>query len=195
MGFQGRYGLVGRYALLVLDRHTIPITIMASQDLLQKTGRRLLQVVERLTPLTLAVLVLLASAETFAWTFFERSWPALGEIQALLLIVFGLLAAAVCVARRLHLGVELLTKRLPPPWPHRLDRMADLATALFGVLLTVFGALLMTRVRNTLPGTGLSAAWQYLPATLGGLTLALLALAPPAPEEDEDLADEEGDEP
>ena len=61
----------------------------------------------------LALLVLLSTAETLAWTFFEVSWPETSEIEGILLIWFALLGAVYGVERRIHLGVEILTRRLP----------------------------------------------------------------------------------
>ena len=137
----------------------------------------LARLVDLLLPATLALLVALSAVETLAWGFFELSWPQVSEIAALLLVSFGLLGAAQGVHRGEHLGVELLTRRLPQTWQGVARRLALGLVALFGGLLALYGLALAARVRNTLPGTGLSAAWQYLPAAAGGLLIALFAAA------------------
>lgn len=138
--------------------------------------RRLAHLLGAAAAALLALLALLAGAETVAWTFFERSWAAAQEIQALLLIWLALLGAAWGVAERFHIAVTLVADRLPAtlrPWAARL---APALTSAFGTLLAIHGADLVGRVRNTLPGTGWPAALQYLPVAVGGALIALLAL-------------------
>jgi len=141
--------------------------------------RRMLQhlarLVDFLLPATLALLVGLAAVETLAWGFLEISWPQLSEINSLLMVAFGLLGAAQGVQRHQHLGVEILTRRLPQGWQGAARSMASALVTLFGLLLAVYGIALAGRVHNTLPATGLSSAWQYLPAALGGTLIALFA--------------------
>lgn len=125
----------------------------------------------------LALLVLVAGAETLAWTFFELSSPAAAEVSGLLLVWLVLLSAAYGVGERLHLAVEALARRLPPRLHAALGRLAAALVALFGLLLAVFAARLAAGVTNTLPATGLRASVQYLPAIAGGALIALFALA------------------
>ena len=124
----------------------------------------------------LAVLVALAATETGAWALAERSWPQLAEIQGLLLVWLTFLTAAWGVAAGLHLGMELVVRRLAPGPRRQVDRLAALLVAAFGALCAVYGARLAASVVNTLPATGWSAAWQYLPAVVGGALITLLAL-------------------
>ena len=124
----------------------------------------------------LAALVALAATETVAWALAERSWPQLAEIQGLLLVWLTFLTAAWGVATRLHLGMELLVRRLAPRSRRQVDRLGSLLVAAFGALCAVYGARLAASVVNTLPATGWSAAWQYLPAVVGGALITLLAL-------------------
>ncbi len=123
----------------------------------------------------LALLVLLAAVETAAWALFEVSWAETSEISGVLLIWFGLLGAAYGVHARVHLGVELLTRRLPPRHQSVLGRLAAVLVAVFGALLAVYGAKLTMSVGNTLPATGLGASVQYFPAIVGGILIAFFA--------------------
>lgn len=124
----------------------------------------------------LAFLVLIAGAEAMAWALFETSWAAASEVQGLLMICFGLLSAALGIRQGLHLGVEALTRGLPPKLRSALDRLAALSMALFGALTSVFGFRLAQTVSNTLPGTGWPAALQYVPAAVIGVLMVLFAL-------------------
>ena len=124
----------------------------------------------------LALLVLLAAVETAAWALFEHSRPETSEIGGVLLIWFGLLGAAYGVRARVHLGVEVLTRRLPPRLASAFGRVSALLVAAFGALLAVYGAKLTASVSNTLPATGLSASVQYFPTVVGGALITLFAV-------------------
>ncbi len=124
----------------------------------------------------LAILVALAATETAAWMLAELSWPQLAEIQGLLLVWLTFLTAAWGVQRGLHLGMELLVRRLPPGPRRWADRLVSVLVAIFGVLCATYGTRLAASVVNTLPATGWSAAWQYVPAALGGALIALFAV-------------------
>lgn len=124
----------------------------------------------------LAVLVLLAATEAAAWALAQRSWPQLSEVQGLLLVWLTFLTAAWGVSAGLHLGMELLVRRLATRPRRQVDRLVALLVATFGALCALYGGRLAASVVNTLPATGWSAAWQYVPAVVGGALIALLAL-------------------
>ncbi len=123
----------------------------------------------------LALLVLLAAVETAAWALFEISWPETSEIAGVLLIWFGLLGAAYGIHARVHLGVEALTRRLPPRLESVLGRAAAVLVAVFGGLLAGYGAKLTASVTNTLPATGMSASVQYFPTIVCGVLIVFFA--------------------
>ncbi len=123
----------------------------------------------------LALLVVVAAVETAAWALFEVSWAEASEISGVLLIWFGLLGAAYGIRARVHLGVELLTRRLPPKLRSALERAAALLVAAFGVLLAAYGAKLAMSVTNTLPATGWNASVQYFPAVVCGALMTFFA--------------------
>ena len=135
---------------------------------LQRVIDRLARWVGGSVALGLGALTLLAIAETLAWAVFDRSWAALQEIQAVLLIWLAVLGAAWGVAEHFHIAVELVANRVPVGVRRWIDRVALAATASLGGLFLVYGAGLAQRVSNTLPGTGWSAAVQYVPVAVGG---------------------------
>lgn len=124
----------------------------------------------------LAGLVALAATETGAWLLAELSWPQLAEIQSLLLVWLTFLTAAWGVQAGLHLGMDLLVARLPAGARRLASRLVSCLVAFFGALCAWHGTRLATSVVNTLPATGWSAGWQYVPAVVGGVLIALLAL-------------------
>lgn len=147
-----------------------------------------------LLALILATLVAIATAETVAWTFFEVSWAAAAEIEGLLLIWFGLVGAAWGIHHRIHIGVELVVRRLPAAARALLSRVAAALVAIFGGLLGFHGAKLAGQVSNTLPATGLPASVQYFPAAAAGLLIVVFALeelilGAQAPGDDSDAGD------
>ena len=125
----------------------------------------------------LAALVAIATAETAAWTLFEVSWAAASEVEGILLVWFGLLGAAWGIHERIHLGVEVLTRRLPARAQAVLARVAAALVAAFGALLAGYGFVLTRSVTNTLPATGLPASAQYFPTIVCGALMAIFALA------------------
>ncbi len=137
---------------------------------------QLAKAVGALLALLLALLVLLAAVETAAWALFEVSWAETSEIEGVLLIWFGLLGAVYGIHHRVHLGVEVVTRRLPPAVRSALGRLASALVAVFGALLAVQGARLAASVTNTLPATGMSASVQYFPAVVCGVLIAVFAV-------------------
>lgn len=124
----------------------------------------------------LAVLAVVAAGETLLWLLFRRSWPAAPEIQGTVLVWFALLAAAWGVRERLHLGVDLAVRRLPPGLRGTCYRLAAALVVAFGALFVFYGARLVAAVGNTLPATGVGAWVQYLPAPVAGALVAFFAL-------------------
>lgn len=107
----------------------------------------------------------------------QSATPWAEEVQSVLLVWFGFLAAAAGVHRGLHLGVDWLDRRLPPPARRWTRRTAGALVGLFGCLVAYNGAALAAAVRNRLPATGWSAAVGYLPAAVGGGLIVLFAVA------------------
>ena len=120
----------------------------------------------------LALLTVNATVELFAWIVWQRSFAALDEVQALIMVWFGMLSAAYCLARGSHLAVDALTRRLGPRVRGLVDRVPPLAVATFGLLLAIYGWRLVSALDNTLPATGWSASLQYQPVAIVGLVIA-----------------------
>ena len=148
---------------------------MAGDRWADRLSRRLGRGLAAAAAANLALLMTLAAIETGAWILAERSWPQLVEIQGLLLVWLTFLTAAWGVQAGSHLGMDLLVARLPERPRRRVERLAELLVGGFGLLCAAYGSRLAASVVNTLPATGWSASWQYLPAVVGGALIALLA--------------------
>ena len=145
--------------------------------------RPVVAILEGLSGALLAILTFNATFELLAWMLWQRSFAALDEIQGLLMVWFGMLSAAYCLARGSHLAVDVVTRRLGSGPQAIVAKLPPLAVATFGGLLAIYGWKLVSALDNTLPGTGWSASLQYLPVAAVGLLIVGIGLwqlrAPP----------------
>jgi TRAP-type C4-dicarboxylate transport system permease small subunit len=149
--------------------------------------RPLVAILEAASAALLALLAVNATFELFAWMLWHRSFAALDEFQALLMVWFGMLSAGYCLARGSHLAVDIVTSRLGLRLQRVVARVPPIAVAAFGLLLSIYGWKLVTALDNTLPGTGWSASLQYQPVAVVGLAIAgigLWQLRSPPPDAD-----------
>lgn len=124
----------------------------------------------------LALLAVNATIELVAWMAWRHSFAALDEIQAILMVWFGMLSASYCLARGLHLAVDIVSNRLAPRIRRLTEKAPPLAVAVFGILLSIYGWRLVSVLDNTLPGTGWSAGLEYQPVAFSGLLIAAIGL-------------------
>ncbi len=121
-------------------------------------------------------LVVLVAVDTALWSLLEVSSPVVAEIQSILQIWFGLLAAATGVKHGTHLGMSLLVDRLPQTARIWSRVLVHLFEAIFGLLFVIYGVQLARAVSNTLPGLGIGASFQYVPTFAAGLLIVVFAL-------------------
>jgi TRAP-type C4-dicarboxylate transport system permease small subunit len=145
--------------------------------------RSLVAILEAASAALLALLTFNATFELFAWMLWHHSFAALDEIQALLMVWFGMLSAAYCLARGSHLAVDVVVRRLGTPLRRIVMKLPPLSVTAFGLLLATYGWKLVAALDNTLPGTGWSASLEYQPVALVGIAIAGIGLwqlrAPP----------------
>ena len=138
--------------------------------------RSLVAILETASAALLALLTFNATFELFAWMLWHRSFAALDEIQALLMVWFGMLSAAYCLARGSHLAVDVVVRRLGSRLGRVMTNVPPLAVTTFGLLLSIYGWKLVAVLDNTLPGTGWSASLQYQPVAVVGMAIAGIGL-------------------
>ncbi|MEE8369012.1 MAG: TRAP transporter small permease subunit [Thermoanaerobaculia bacterium] len=136
-------------------------------------------------------LVVLVTADTALWSLFEYSSPIVAEVQAILQIWFGFLAAAIGVRYGSHLSLNLLVSRLSQRARHSVGVFVHLVEAMFGLFFVIYGAQLVRTVSNTLPGLGIGASSQYVPACSAGVLIIIFSLEKTFSSAHQDSTDQE----
>jgi len=111
---------------------------------------------------------------------FSRPSPWTEELATFLLIWVGLLGAAVAYREHAHLGVDLLPARMAPRGRRAVEMMALTLTALFCVLVLIYGgATLVIRtvsLAQTSPALGLPMGYVYLALPVSGCFMTVYSL-------------------
>jgi len=106
----------------------------------------------------------------------QSSWTE--ELATILLMWGALLGAAVGFARKAHLGVDYLVKKLDPASQRVVALYVHLASALFGVVMSWGGWMVVSGTLATnqvSPALGLKMGHVYLAVPISGLFVLLFA--------------------
>ncbi|MEC5399719.1 TRAP transporter small permease [Uliginosibacterium sp. H1] len=144
----------------------------------------LLDVLHRINYWTLAgltaLMVLLVFAQVVARYVFNSSFDWADELSRLAFVWSVFLAIAMAVRERLHIGMEILTSRIPEPWRHQLARLMDGVAAGLMILVCYQSAkLAYEQWDEKLASMDASGAWFVMAIVVGaGLSaLELIRLA------------------
>jgi TRAP-type C4-dicarboxylate transport system permease small subunit len=98
------------------------------------------------------------------------------EVGETALAWIAMIGAAIAVAERGHFYLAVLLHRLPEGMQRRIDIATQVLIGCFGLLVAWLG-LKLAILNSTLtsPALEFSLAWLYIPATIGGLLMALYA--------------------
>ena len=142
---------------------------------------------------------LVAMTAAIAWQVWGRfvlnDTPSWAEpLSLMLMLYFILLAAAVGVRERFHLGLDLLRYVLPTRIVRWLDMISFVIVGLFGVAMFWYGGELMLGTWSTaIPVLGVPEGLNHLPMVLSGLLVVLFSIErllvmtrPPAPQSSPD---------
>ena len=100
------------------------------------------------------------------------------EVGETALAWITLIGAAIAVMDRGHFNLSVLVHRLPARTQKSIDIGTHILIAAFGMLVAWLGAkLAILNHTLTSPGLEFSLAWLYLPAAIGGVLMALYAVA------------------
>lgn len=107
------------------------------------------------------------------------SWAE--EVPRLLVTVFAFMACAIGVRDHMHVSVDAVYNRFPVGGKARraMDVLTDVATLLCGVFMLVAGGqrtMKLFSLTGTMPITGISTAWQYLPIPVAGFVMTFDSL-------------------
>lgn len=134
----------------------------------------------------LLVILFSATVLTVIWQVIgryvlEAPSSATEEIARFLLIWLGMVSMAYAFAKRMHVGVDLISARLSPSGRKISARAIWLACAAFALAVMVYGGGLLVNVTATLGQTsaalGLPMWMIYSIMPASGLVIAYLAIA------------------
>lgn len=125
---------------------------------------------------------MVAMTAMVAWQVFARyvlnaspSWTEPASVMVMSWFIF--LGAAVGVRENFHMGFDVLVHFLPPrtaPW---MRAISDLAVAVFGLGMVVYGLqLTIDTWTATIPVLGLPGGFSYMPIVAGGVLMVIFAL-------------------
>lgn len=102
------------------------------------------------------------------------SWAE--EVPRLLVTVFAFMACAIGVRDHMHVSVDAVYNRFPAGGRARraMDLAADIVALLCGLFMLISGGQRTAKLfalPGTLPITGISTAWQYLPIPIAGFVM------------------------
>lgn len=132
------------------------------------------------------VALFIATVLTVTWQVIgryvlEAPNSATEEIARFLLIWLGTLSAAYAFARRMHVGVDLISARMGEASRTLLARMIWLICAIFALSVMVYGGGLLVNITRTLgqtsPAMGLPMWTIYTVMPLSGLIIAYFAIS------------------
>ena len=132
---------------------------------------------------TLASAGLVLMTAVIGWQVFARyvlnDSPTWSEAAALVIMAwFVLLAAAVGVYERFHLGFRLFVSLLPLPVKRAIFLLGQLLIMMFGAAMTFNGmALVDFTASHVIPTLGVSRSVAYWPFAICGTLIVLFALA------------------
>lgn len=134
---------------------------------------RIMLVVAQLSILAMIVIVTLTVVLRYCFNT-GLSWAE--EVPRMLVTVFTFMACAIGVRDHMHVSVDAVYNRFPVGGRARrfMDVLADAAILLCGVFMLFVGGertMKLFALPGTLPITGVSTAWQYLPIPVAGFVM------------------------
>jgi len=98
------------------------------------------------------------------------------EVGETALAWITMIGAAIAVAERGHFHLAVIVHRLSVPARRRIDAATQLLIGAFGLLVAWLGLkLALLNAMLTSPALEFSLAWLYIPATIGGVLMAIYA--------------------
>ena len=134
---------------------------------------RIMLIIATLSILAMIVIVTMTVVMRYCFNT-GLSWAE--EVPRLLVTVFAFMACAIGVRDHMHVSVDAIYNRFPVGSGARrfMDVLTDVAMLLVGVFMLWIGGQRTMKLFNltgTLPITGISTAWQYLPIPVAGFVM------------------------
>ncbi|MED9821296.1 MAG: TRAP transporter small permease [Christensenellales bacterium] len=139
---------------------------------------RVMLIIAQLSILAMIVIVTMTVVLRYCFNT-GLSWAE--EVPRLLVTVFAFMACAIGVRDHMHVSVDAVYNRFPIGGKARrtMDVLTDVATLLCGVFMLVAGGqrtMKLFSLTGTMPITGISTAWQYLPIPVAGFVMTFDSL-------------------
>ena len=120
--------------------------------------------------LVLLVIIAIVSAQVFSRKFIGTSIRWSEEVALLLMVWLAFISMAIGVEKHLHIAIEMFVKPMPQKVKKIIEKINDIATMLFGIILVIYGRNLVAHtMTSTLPATQWPAGIAYMMMPVGGI--------------------------
>ena len=158
---------------MVNNNHAAAGTLRAALVRLNHMVHRLMLIIAQISILAMIAIVTLTVVLRYGFNT-GLSWAE--EVPRLLVTVFAFMACAIGVRDHMHVAVDAVYNRFPAGSRARraMDTGADVITLLCGLFMLLSGGqrtMKLFSLPGTLPITGISTAWQYLPIPVAGFVM------------------------
>jgi len=138
------------------------------------------QVLRRTLIMLMASIVLVVCWQVLSRFVLGEPSSMTEEIARTLLLWIGMLGAAFAYRTGQHLGLDILTRKMPAIWQHRVALVLTAAVVLFALAAMVVGGgqlvLLTYQLDQMSAALGIRVSWIYLALPLSGLLIAFYGL-------------------
>ena len=108
---------------------------------------------------------------------FSGGMPWTQEVATLLLVWFSLIGMAIGVLERIHISIEVFTKKFSKRAICILEIIDHIFITLFGMAMIYYGIIIMDMTKkSTMPATKLPSSVLYVILPLSGLLIVLNAI-------------------
>jgi TRAP-type C4-dicarboxylate transport system permease small subunit len=133
----------------------------------------------------MAVLVVVVVASVFFRYVLLAPLPWSEEVGRYLMIWVGFLAASIAIQQGMHVGIDFLVQWVRPAVARWLRRISRALTALFLLIVTVYGFMLVIGLWDQWsPVLQFRMTWPYLAIPVGCLLMLLELVLPSSREAD-----------
>ncbi len=138
------------------------------------------QILRRTLMALMASIVLVVCWQVFSRFALGAPSSMTEEIARCLLLWIGMLGAAFAYRTGQHLGLDILTRKMPALWQHRVALVLTAAVVIFALAAMVVGGgqlvVLTYQLDQMSAALGIRVSWIYLALPLGGLLIAFYGL-------------------
>ena len=138
------------------------------------------QCLRRILILLMAAIVLVVCWQVLSRFVLATPSSMTEEIARTLLLWIGMLGAAFAYRTGQHLGLDIVTRKMPHIWQQRVAFVLTAAVVLFALAVMVGGGgqlvLLTYQLNQMSAALGIRVSWIYLALPLSGLLIAFYGL-------------------